>query len=734
MGSSKKVTIGYKYYLGMHMILCHGPVDSITKIVAGEKEAWTGNVTTNQQIIVNNPELYGGEKKEGGVSGKVDFMMGGPTQAKNDYLIAQLGSVIPAFRGVVSAVLRCCYVAAMSPYVKPWAFLVKRCPARTWYPATAEIQGGANAAHIIYEVLTNTQWGMGYAVDTIDDQSFRDVALTLYNENLGLSFELVSTDSIENFIYTVVQHVNGMFYSRPDTGKFALKLLRDNYTVSSLPLFNEDNIIKLESFERPSYAEVVNEIVVTYRPQGTKTDDTVTVQDLAAIHAQEGIISQAVSYPGIDNATNAARVGMRDLRQKSTPLARVKLSVLRSAWNTAIGDCIKFSWAEHGIDSMVLRVIGVDLGQLEQGEITINTIEDVFGLPNATYIGDQPSGWVDPVQNPTTPTGRKVMEVPYWDIVRSMSQSDLSYLTATSCYLMAACIQPQGAYINFELWSKPAGGSYNLESVGHFCQYATTGGDVDKVNTLIPIDTFSSDVSSITIGTYAVWDNEIVRIDAINTVSKTMTIGRGCLDTVPWTHSTGSTLYLCDSQGTYDTTEYSTNETVGAKLLTRTGRGLLALTSAPEDNVVMAGRYIKPYPPAQFKVANQYFPSAYTSADGSLAISWVHRNRVQQTATILDFDDAGVTNETGVTYSLVIRRASNNAVLINQTGLTGTSVTVGLPTGQYDILIDLSSVRSGYDSFQHQNHRLTFTYFGATRITEAGDVRVTESGDTRIVE
>lgn len=734
MGSSKSVTVGYKYSLGMHMIICHGPVDAITKIIAGENLAWTGNVTGNQQITIDAPELFGGKMKEGGIQGKVDFMMGGATQGRNDYLTSQLGSVVPAFRGVVSAVLRKVYLCAMSPYPKAWAFLVKRCPARDWYPATADIGGGANGAHIIYEVLTNPQWGMGYATDTIDDASFREVALTLFNENLGLSFELTSTDSIENFIYTVVQHINGMFYSKPDTGKFALKLLRDNYVTGDLPSYNEDNITKLESFERPSYAEIVNEVVLTYRPQGTRKDDTVTVQDLAAIHAQEGVISQAINYPGIDNATNAARVAMRELRQKSTPLARVKMSVLRSAWNTAIGDCVKFSWAEHGVTNMVLRVLGVDLGNLDEGEITITGIEDVFGLPNSTYIGDQPSGWVDPIPTPVASSVRKVMEVPYWEIVRSLEQADFAYLTNTSCFLMASAIKPTGAYTNFELWSLPTGGSYSKEATGQFCEYGTTDGTHSKTATIIQMSLLSPDSSEVTLGSYGVWENEIVRIDAINMTTKRVTVGRGCLDTVPAEHLTGTTLLFVDSDAAYDTTEYSTGETLKGKILTRTGKGVLPLATADEDNVIMAGRFIRPYPPAQFKIEGSYFPTDFTSTDGSLHITWAHRNRVQQTATILDFDDAGVTNETGVTYSLLIKRVSNGATLISLTNLTITSAAVALPSGTYNINIELFSVRDGYECFQRQSHRMTFTHFGATRITEAGDTRITEAGDTRVVE
>ena len=733
MGNGKSVCIGYKYFLGMHMVLCHGPVDNITKITAGDKEAWTGNVTGNTQIYVDNPDLFGGEKKEGGVQGYVDIMMGGAAQPQNDYLVSKISTILPAFRGVVSAVLRQCYLTSMSPYPKAWAFLVKRCPARDWYPATADINGGANGAHIIYEVLTNTQWGMGYAADTIDEVSFREVALALYNEGLSLSFELTNTDSIENFIYTIVQHVNGMFYTKPDTGKFALKLLRNNYVVGNLPTYDEDNIITLESFERPSYAEMVNEMVVTFRPQGTDKDDTVTVQDLAAIQAQEGIISQSISYPGIDNATNAARVAMRDLRQKSTPLARVKLKVLRSAWATGIGDCVKFSWAELSINEMVLRVLGVNLGTMTGGEIIIDAIEDVFGLPNATYIGTQPSGWVNPVVAPQVPDVRKIYEAPYWDLARTLPAADLNSITPTSAYLLGTVGSPATLAINFEMWAY-AGGTYSRVGNGTFSPYATVSADCGKTDISIPISSFTGVKTLVTMGTYAVWDNEIVRVDSINTATLLVGVGRGCLDTVPQLHNPGSKLIFCEGKVAADQNEYLMNESVQAKLLTRTGSGLLPIASAPVESLTFVGRFIRPYPPGQFRINNQYYPLTHDSLDGSMYIRWSGRNRLQQLATLIDFDDGPVTIEVGTTYNLLITRVSNGATLINQTGLTGSGYNAVLPTGQYDINVTLQSVRDGYTCYQSHTHRLTFTYFGATRITEASDTRITEAGDIRIVE
>lgn len=141
-GSSKKVTVGYRYYLGIHMILCHGPIDRLRKILVDGKTAWQGDYAGGR-INVRADNLFGGESREGGVSGAVDIEMGGPSQGVNDYLAGQLGSDIPAFRGVVGAVLRQCYLG-INPYLKKWAFLAQRIHVRQnglaqWYDAKSQI-------------------------------------------------------------------------------------------------------------------------------------------------------------------------------------------------------------------------------------------------------------------------------------------------------------------------------------------------------------------------------------------------------------------------------------------------------------------------------------------------------------------------------------------------------------------------------------------------------------------
>ena len=142
-GSSKKVTVGYKYYVGMHMVLCHGPIDRVLRIQVDERDAWVGT-RGEGQITINQPDLFGGESREGGIQGTIDFETGHAGQGQNSYLVSKLGNMVPAFRGVVGFVLRQVYMG-LNPYLKAWSFRLQRIHVRQnglrqWYDSRAEIR------------------------------------------------------------------------------------------------------------------------------------------------------------------------------------------------------------------------------------------------------------------------------------------------------------------------------------------------------------------------------------------------------------------------------------------------------------------------------------------------------------------------------------------------------------------------------------------------------------------
>lgn len=715
MGSSKKQTVGYRYYLGMHLAICHGPVDAVTEIQVGERQAWSGNLAASGRINLAAPELFGGEKREGGVSGAVDVAFGEATQAPNDYLQAKVGTPQPAYRGILGLILRQVYIAANNPYIKPWAIRVKRC-FRGWYPTKAEINGAANPAHILYECLTNAAWGMGYPSASIDDASFRAAADTLAAEGFGLNLIWLQQSKIEQFVREVLDHIGGVLTTSPSTGRFVLKLVRADYAVENLPVLDPTNVLELESFQRAAWGETTNELVLVYTKPDTFKDTSITVQDLANIQAQGAVVSQTRRYPGITSDSLAARVALRDLAAVSTPLAKVRLKVNRKAWNLYPADVFKLVWPPLGIEGLVMRIAAIDGGTLTQGAISIDAVEDVFGLPAASYTAPQPPGWVDPVPAPSAASPRRLVEAPYWDIARTMSAAELAYLDATDCFLQTLGGRPAPGAINYEIHSKTSSAStYNERGQAEFAPHAVLASDTGQAVTGTLTYHSEVDIDLVAVGSYAYLNDEAVAITAINSAARTLTVNRGVLDTVPVGHAAGSRIWFADGFQGIDPTEYAVGETVNARLLTVTGKGTLALTSAPTDSLAMNRRQNRPYPPGNLKINGAAYPSV---VKGDLAIGWSHRDRLSQTVSLTVQSAGNIGPESGVTYTL---RIYGEAGSLRRTysGLTGTSQTYTLANDEADsglgrpnalLRIELEANRSGVTSLQ--KHSVSFERAG----------------------
>lgn len=261
-GSCKKYTVGYKYSVGMHLVLCHSDINAIYAIYAGEEYSlWKGIAEDNETITIDAAEIFGGSESEGGVTGDVDILFGASDQAANTYLAGQLGTV-PAFRGVVSLVLNQTYLGT-NPYIKPWWTFLSYVDTG-WYPEKSKIGLDLNPIHIIRECQTDTIWGLGYSAADIDSTSYESAADTLYSENFGLSLIWDESTDIEGFIQEILRHIEGVLFIEPSTGKWVIKLIRQDYDAETLEVFDSDIILEMESYSRRSQSELANTVILTY--------------------------------------------------------------------------------------------------------------------------------------------------------------------------------------------------------------------------------------------------------------------------------------------------------------------------------------------------------------------------------------------------------------------------------------------------------------------------------------
>jgi len=715
-GGDSCSTIGYRYYAGLHLIFCHA-IDKLIQIGVGEKTAWEGEVTANQTLQINQPQLFGGDDREGGIVGPVDVCFGAADQQRNSYLQSILGTNIPAFRGLFGLIANRCQLSALNPYIKEWSILAQR-TSTGWQEALAEIiapdgYADMNPAHIIREALTNTTWGgLGYPEADLDDDSFYDAAYILgqgddpNQEELGLSFMWAKNTTIEDFIGAMLQHIDGVLYFSHVTGLLTLKLVRNDYTKAMLPVLNVSNVGELVEYSSPSATEAVNQLTVVWVDRDN-TARSSTVQDIAGISRANGqIIASTMEFPGITNEVLALKIAARELQQLCVPIASCTLLVNRKNWSLEPGDCFVFDWDPIGITGMVMRVSSVEIGLHTDGQLRIKASRDVYGLGPIAIAEPAESLWTSPLTEPANAILRNHQEINWWQFVMAYgdSASVLSELSDDSTAVISFCGRPSSDAINYEMWDRNSGAtSYIKRDTDSFPFIGTTSTALDQeVSTTIQLQESSIDTNLVRVGMYAALGDELVAVTAIDTANVTVTVNRGVLDTIPVAHSVGETIWFHDGFFGLDQTQRVEDEVVEIKLLPSTSLGRLDIDDATMDTITLEGRMMRPYPPGNVQVNGSRWPETI-GASAELALTWAHRDRTVQTVSIGP--------ETSVTYTLRIYGESNTLIR-TETGLAGTGYTYasadeisdsGLGRLNTSLRFELEAVRGTLTSLQMWN-------------------------------
>lgn len=309
-----------------------------------------------------------------------------------------------------------------------------------------------NPAHIIYECLTNREWGRGLNASRLDAPAFTQAATALHAEGFGLCLKWTRKDSIESFVQSVLDHIGAVLFPDRTTGLLKLRLIRADYDFSSLaPFTTENGILEITEALIGSPTTAVNSVTVTYRDPITDEDRTVKVGNLASLQSSGGVINSASQdYPGVPVASLATRLAQRDLRAASTSLQRFTLVMDRRGHAIDPGSVIAIEDAKRGIPKTAVRVLRVEGSGITSGRVTITAVQDVFALPDQAFAADVPPTWTPPNTRPCIDQ-QAVFEVPYFLLARNLSPADLSFVDENSAYIGALSSQGQPMNMGFRL-------------------------------------------------------------------------------------------------------------------------------------------------------------------------------------------------------------------------------------------------------------------------------------------
>lgn len=740
-GGAKKSVVGYKYYRTMSLGICHGPIDAVRSIWIKDKRAWNGNIRRNADNDesktgrISFKSLFGGDKLEGGVLGYFEVGFGGINQTllginpdgttdvtplKNlrigtDTLGVQY-PYLPTrgtyYRGVALVNFFDFYWGT-NPYISDIAFEVE-VYYRDWYPERRQIGVDANPAHIIYECLVDPEWGLGYDPATLDDDSFRVSAATLYTEGLGLSQSWAETSTIEEFIDNIREQIDAAFFYNQQLEKWSLRLIRANDPLVNIPL-GPDNCT-LTSFSRRMYGETVNELTVRWVNPETEEFQALTVHDNGNIEAVEQIIPGAKDYPGVRTEALAAKLGQRDLRALSSTLATAEVVANREASLINPGDVVPFSWPAHNILNIRMRVTQRSTEQ-NSSKVTLNLVEDVFGQAQASFNDDAPSGWVDTRTQPTQFDVLAPFEMPFWYVFQALAgvvpEEEVTYGTVlggtTNPGIISASLHA--------LQTLPSTTQYVMVDIANATPTAILSADLARSvqNSATVLLSSVTNQSLIEPDSFAMIgygpDAEMVRV--VNNIGNgNFVLQRGLMDTHPKAWPAGSRIFFIGKeQFNVDPNVRSMAETVNYKLTMQTSLGATEVDDVPVTPLAMEGRQGRPYPVANVRIEGTYWPDIITVTDGYLRVDWSTRNRLLQNADAQVLWNAGnVVPETG-TQALVF--AMQGGVVVSSVLLPDVSVgyaelpVAGVPSGVTTVVV--RTIRDGLDNYQDFSHQMTLT-------------------------
>ncbi len=645
--SSQRVVKGYRYKLGMQFGLAWGEVTAITGLWIGDDRVWTGSVTDGGTFTVDSPDLFGGDDEgQGGFTGTFKFFGGSTTQLASSYLSTyqQQGGDTPGYRGM-------CYLCpdterwyvGNSTSIKPYKFELQRFPSNLGLTLDRHIvnSADANPIEVLYEVMTDTDWGLGYLPSDINVPSFVAAAETLFAEGNGMSYMITSPLQSAKIMNLIEEQIDGLVRFNPVSAQWEIKLARADYTPGTLPLIDESNIVDFINYSRGTWSGTTNQVRTQFVDRTDEYKTTYAMaQDTANVRIQGFNVSVTKNYPGVFDRTLANNIAWRDLRTLSYPLAKASVMVDREFWDALPGDVVEFSYDYLGIERLPMRVTKIDLGEIENGRIRLDLVQDVFYSATPSFSDPTSTGWTDPTE---TLTAFPVATQRAFEAPRAVVRRDPATGGALVSKVMAAARQ-SGSAIAFDIRERHAAGapSGTYTVAGKVVQFVKIGQLNADLTTksAYPLSTLllssAPDTQTDILGAVAdITDTDslgtelinlclvgdefmLVRSAQANAANVQLNdVYRGVLDSVQGSHVAGADVFVLASGAGLTDDSIPETDNVDVKLIPVGFTDELLEASATTISFQMDKRLRRPYPPSMLSLNGVDWDTTLVNLEGN---------------------------------------------------------------------------------------------------------------------
>lgn len=568
-----------------------------------------------------------------------------------------------------------------------------------------------NPIHKIREILTDDT-AMAKPEHDINDANFTKAADRIYDEGLGVSWaidEKSCIDAIEELCY----HIEAGIRVNRQTGLHEMVLFRDDWFTEDEIHTIAENKIKDLSLEVMNSDDIVNQLNVTYYDRKRIKNSTFSIYENGSILTMGKANAESIEFPYFMNMRNAEVVANWKLKQYSTPAWKGTFTTgWREArkWNRY--DLVKINWSKKWQGTILARIMKIDLGNGLNNEVMIDFEEVVpySGEMNTSIVVDDSTE-----TKPMPPQSAifKTFEIPYYDLAQLKTQTELDLELARNPnigFVAVVAGRPQQNSIDAQFHTESDVG-YELVSNVEYASFARTDGAVNRTQQSFVVKNEDLSVqfrqdSLIMLG------DEIAIYKSYDAETKTLTVERGALDTIPQNHIENTVLYFYDDALAYDSEGYTPPKTVNATVLTTTPSGIEPLETSPKRQIEIESRAIRPYPPANVKINGEYFPD---DIETDLVITWSDRNRLN--LNIIDWYSPSVTIEQNIQTHLIISQLDENQIELatsnaNVTGAVSFTMPIlSMQANTRFVKVTLKTMRDGFDCLNPFVHTIELSEF-----------------------
>lgn len=723
--------VGANYYAGVQFGCCIGPVQEWQGIevngiaIFPKSVQWLGD---RYRVYVKSQGI--GTRQPDPLDGYFEIYLGTQTQDVSSYLAAKTGGV-GASRGLVHAVAED-FMWGPSPSMPRVAFRFGNYPnslGLTGNKHTIVDQTGswadANAACVIWEKMTASkdQFGAGIPASRVDKAALVAIGEALYAEGFGVSGVLEGGREIEDHIDELCRTCGIERRDDPATGLISFKLIRDDYDPDDLPLIDVSNFSEIR-FERSGWRQTKNMVNVTYidRHEGFAERSTQEIdRSLIDVRGGQGA-PEDVDLPFISTRITAQKAAARIRRARGYPVAVLTGKTDRITHTIQKGDPFRVAIAPLGILSMVFRCTGIRYGTPGDGRISIDAVEDIFGVAESSFGVPSINEWVDPgTAAPQSIAANMVIEAPY-RMVRDLP------LATTDPFAVVLANPGDGLTRGWNIWTNRADGSWYQAtqtnvSAPRGALHASIGPEATSLvlDDVLNLDLLSSvGDGDFGLGVNLLWlaDEFIAFRDVTRNVDGTFTLSnlaRGCLDTVPKQHSGGAVVWILAGTpvriGLVAPASGETQKTTRVLFQSFNDAGIQDLSQAVGRSLIVGNpiRAALPVAPADVRINGQVYPASIT---GQLSVTWRHRSRFSDSS--FASSNATTDKEANLSYTLDIYGESGTLVR-SVTGLVSTAYVYltateiadsGLGRLNNSLRIVLRAINGANPSYQEIDHTL----------------------------